>query len=126
MTAQRPVAGTIFERFGDFFEWNARAQLTTWYPTLAPSYLGSGLSPKCNDYARKQWAGLVAGYYAARAALSIEQAERVDTAQVGPPRLGVMPVGGPRRGRDSALGPPLPVQTRTPPSPSMTSTFSPS
>jgi hypothetical protein len=55
-------------------EWNARAQLTTWYPTIAPSRLGSGLSPQDNDYARKQWGGLVGSYYAARAALSLDQA----------------------------------------------------
>jgi alpha-N-acetylglucosaminidase len=64
-------------------EWNARAQITTWYPTSSPSRLGSGLSPQDNDYARKQWGGLVAGYYAARAALSLEQAE-VDAAASRP------------------------------------------
>jgi hypothetical protein len=46
----------------DFYEWNARAQLTTWYPPLNRS----SLIARDGDYARKQWSGLVAGYYATR------------------------------------------------------------
>lgn len=46
----------------DFYEWNARAQLTTWYPPLNRS----AMIGRDSDYARKQWSGLVAGYYATR------------------------------------------------------------
>ena len=74
------TGGKLNGSCADFMEWNARAQITTWYPTSSPSRLGSGLSPQDNDYARKQWGGLVAGYYAARAALSLEQAEADATA----------------------------------------------
>ena len=56
-----------FAKCTDFMEWNARAQLTTWHP-VAPWHRsvarGPGVGP--NDYARKQWAGLVLGYYAPR------------------------------------------------------------
>lgn len=49
----------------DFYEWNARAQITSWYPTpLGAAKIPGGLA----DYASKQWAGLVADYYAGRAA----------------------------------------------------------
>ena len=46
----------------DFYEWNARAQLTTWYPP--PNR--TSLIARDGDYARKHWSGLVSGYYAAR------------------------------------------------------------
>lgn len=46
----------------DFFEWNARAQLSTWYPPLNRTTMIA----RDSDYARKQWAGLVSGYYATR------------------------------------------------------------
>jgi len=49
----------------DFYEWNARSQLTTWYPPLSPSGEG-GLIPRDGDYARKQWSGLCSGFYATR------------------------------------------------------------
>lgn len=52
----------------DFMEWNARAQITTWKPTTSPTTLGEP-----NDYARKQWAGLIVDYYAVRAATYLEQ-----------------------------------------------------
>ena len=48
----------------DFMEWNARSQLTTWKPTPKAGPLGSP-----NDYARKQWSGLISGYYAPRVRL---------------------------------------------------------
>ena len=58
----------------DFMEWNARSQLTTWHP-VAPWHetvgRGTGVGP--NDYARKSWAGLVGGYYAARVAEYLAQ-----------------------------------------------------
>jgi hypothetical protein len=61
----------------DFMEWNARAQLTTWYPTLKPDQTTPGQQGgKCLNYARKQWAGLIASYYAPRAAGVLEQALR--------------------------------------------------
>ena len=51
------VAGGI-SSCADFMEWNAKAQLTTWYPVL-----GSAEAPRVqqggrdHDYARKQWSG---------------------------------------------------------------------
>lgn len=48
----------------DFYEWNARAQLTTWYPPTSRAYNAS--SPNINNYASKQWQGLVGGFYASR------------------------------------------------------------
>ena len=59
----------------DFMEWNARAQLTTWYPTLKPDQTTPGQhGGKCLNYARKQWAGLIASYYSPRAAGVLELA----------------------------------------------------
>ncbi len=48
----------------DFFEWNARAQLTSWYPPLNKTLAGA--VARDADYARKHWSGLVGGYYAVR------------------------------------------------------------
>ena len=59
----------------DFMEWNARAQLTSWYPVL-----GSASSPvvqqngRDHDYARKQWSGLVRDVFIPRANLFRDQA----------------------------------------------------
>lgn len=57
-------------RCDDFMEWNARAQLTTWYPVLgssaAPEVQQSG---RDHDYARKQWSGLIKDVYIPRAKL---------------------------------------------------------
>lgn len=48
----------------DFYEWNARSQLTTWNPTPA----GAAKVPDGPvDYASKHWSGLIRDYYAARA-----------------------------------------------------------
>eukprot|EP01127_Copromyxa_protea_P020347 TRINITY_DN6809_c0_g1_i1.p1 TRINITY_DN6809_c0_g1~~TRINITY_DN6809_c0_g1_i1.p1 ORF type:complete len:867 (-),score=166.22 TRINITY_DN6809_c0_g1_i1:45-2645(-) len=48
----------------DFYEWNARVQLTTWNPTRKnDTKIPSGP----NDYAGKHWQGLIRDYYAARA-----------------------------------------------------------
>ena len=67
-------------RCDDFMEWNARAQLTTWHPMTSPDgpvaaagSLGDTLA-SINDYARKQWSGLVGDYYAPRADLYLAQA----------------------------------------------------
>ena len=61
----------------DFMEWNARAQLTTWYPVIGsadnPSVQQGG---RDHDYARKQWSGLVRDVYFRRAALYRDQALR--------------------------------------------------
>jgi len=56
---------------GDFYEWNARTQITTWNPTPkgADSIPGGPI-----DYASKQWNGLIRDYYAARGKMFIEQA----------------------------------------------------
>ena len=51
-------------------EWNARAQLTTWYPVI-----GSASSPvlqqggRDHNYARKQWSGLLRDVYKPHAEL---------------------------------------------------------
>jgi alpha-N-acetylglucosaminidase len=56
---------------GDFYEWNARVQLTTWNPTPAGA---SKIPGGPIDYAGKHWAGLIADYYAVRAELVLQQA----------------------------------------------------
>ena len=53
----------------DFYEWNARVQLTTWHP--APKGATRVLP---SDYASKHWSGLIKDYYAARVRLHQEQA----------------------------------------------------
>lgn len=59
----------------DFMEWNARAQLTTWYPTLKPDQSTPGQQGgKCNNYARKQWGGLIALYDVPRLEIDLQQA----------------------------------------------------
>ena len=49
----------------DFYEWNARAQLTTWKPCLTEACDLDRNSPR--DYASKHWGGLIKEYYRARA-----------------------------------------------------------
>jgi len=57
----------------DFYEWNARTQVTTWNPTpAAAAKIPSGPI----DYASKHWNGLIKDYYAERVRLSMEQALR--------------------------------------------------
>ena len=68
----------------DFYEWNARVQLTTWKPTPANASEvvseadGHTLNSKETDgevdYAGKHWSGLLRDYYAPRARLVLEQA----------------------------------------------------
>jgi alpha-N-acetylglucosaminidase len=62
-------------RCDDFMDWNARAQLTSWYPTLSAdaSYPGQQ-NGRDHDYAGKQWAGLISGIYVPRAELYRTQA----------------------------------------------------
>jgi alpha-N-acetylglucosaminidase len=61
----------------DFMEWNARSQLTSWYPTPSATQGYPGQQHgRDHDYARKQWSGLVSDVYAARATLFLEQALR--------------------------------------------------
>ena len=59
----------------DFMEWNARAQLTTWYPVIgsasAPMVQQNG---RDHDYARKQWSGILRDVYIPRAELYRKQA----------------------------------------------------
>ena len=68
------IAGDIGD-CGDFMEWNARAQLTTWYPVI-----GSASAPivqqggRDHDYARKQWSGLIRDVFIPRAELYRKQA----------------------------------------------------
>ncbi len=58
---------------GDFYEWNARCQLTTWNPTPENATQIPG-GPV--DYAGKHWNGLIADYYAVRANEYLQQAYR--------------------------------------------------
>eukprot|EP00040_Diaphanoeca_grandis_P011341 m.58045 g.58045 ORF g.58045 m.58045 type:complete len:883 (+) comp22488_c0_seq2:20-2668(+) len=55
----------------DFYEWNARVQLTTWNPTPVDSKTIPG-GPI--DYASKHWSGLISDYYAERVKLVMNQA----------------------------------------------------
>ncbi len=55
----------------DFYEWNARVQLTTWIPT-PPGAAKKPSGP--DDYASKHWSGLISGYYQARATGILDQA----------------------------------------------------
>jgi len=51
----------------DFYEWNARTQLTTWNPT----YPGATQIPGGPiDYASKHWSGLIEYYYLSRAQMA--------------------------------------------------------
>jgi alpha-N-acetylglucosaminidase len=60
--ADARLLGGSNETLADFYEWNARAQITTWTPVSDPA---DGLSP-LNDYARKEWAGMISTYYTER------------------------------------------------------------
>jgi len=55
----------------DFYEWNARVQLTSWNPTPKGAAKIPG-GP--NDYASKHWNGLIKDYYGARAKMILKQA----------------------------------------------------
>ena len=67
----------------DFYEWNARAQLTTWKPCLEPAcdIMFDSYTP--TDYAAKHWNGLVKAYYRARAEQVLLQA--LEDAAAGRP-----------------------------------------
>jgi hypothetical protein len=56
---------------GDFYEYNARTQLTTWIPTKATDRVKPD-GP--DDYASKHWSGLIKDYYRARAVGYLDQA----------------------------------------------------
>jgi len=73
-TLQTDCVGTVVDEAlaGDctkFHEWNARVQLTTWYPTPK----GGPMPLRDHDYARKHWSPLIKDYYATRASLVLEQ-----------------------------------------------------
>tara|TARA_B110000208_G_scaffold190499_1_gene254540 strand:- start:116 stop:1954 length:1839 start_codon:yes stop_codon:yes gene_type:complete len=69
-------------RCDDYMEWNARAQLTTWYPTLTVDQPMPGQQGgRDHDYARKQWSGLISGHDIPRAKLYRQQA--LSDAQAG-------------------------------------------
>jgi alpha-N-acetylglucosaminidase len=85
------VLGEKLSKCADFMEWNARVQLTTWHPVTSPTHpqpspegnKGGSWPGAINDYAKKQWAGLTADYYAARVAQYAEQG--VADAKAGHP-----------------------------------------
>ena len=58
----------------DFYEWNARAQLTTWKPCLEEACLVSKDRYTPTDYAAKHWSGLISGYYRPRVEQMLLQA----------------------------------------------------
>ncbi len=62
-----PPPSPSFRSGADFYEWNARVQLTTWNPTVpgATQIPGGPI-----DYASKHWSGLISGYYGSRAAMA--------------------------------------------------------
>lgn len=53
-----------------FYEWNARCQITSWFPTPANA---SEVPGNVIDYASKHWSGLIRDYYAVRAGLVLTQ-----------------------------------------------------
>ena len=57
----------------DFMEWNARAQLTTWHPVRPWELTLTASNTGPNDYARKQWAGLISSYYVPRVGTYLDQ-----------------------------------------------------
>ena len=74
-SAMQDCTGTVIDSVlkGDcqrFLEWNARTQLTTWYPTPE----GKPMPLRDTDYARKHWSPLIRDYYARRAAMLLAQA----------------------------------------------------
>ena len=52
------------ESLADFYEWNARSQISTWQPVADPS--GKKGVPGLADYARKEWSGMIRTYYSVR------------------------------------------------------------
>ena len=59
----RRIAAT--HEAADFLEWNARAQVTSWFPASTPAAC-NGTATATNplyDYGNKAWSGLVKGYY---------------------------------------------------------------
>ena len=74
-SAMHDCTGTVVDSVikGDcqrFLEWNAKTQLTTWYPTAE----GKPMPLRDTDYARKHWSPLIRDYYARRAAMLLAQA----------------------------------------------------
>lgn len=65
--------GTVPAACPDFYEWNARTQITTWNPVPAPDSPAIPDGP--DDYAAKHWSGLIADFYAVRAELILAQAQ---------------------------------------------------
>jgi len=63
----------------NFFEWNARVQLTTWNPT---TYNATSVPQGPIDYAAKHWNGLIRDYYVKRASILLAQALRDEAAGV--------------------------------------------
>jgi alpha-N-acetylglucosaminidase len=64
----------------DFYEWNARVQITTWQPTPSNATV---VPDGPIDYANKQWSGLVGDYYLERVRLIQKQA--LSDASAGQP-----------------------------------------
>lgn len=69
-TPDSPESFPTIKTCAQFYEWNARSQLTTWNPTK----LGHDIPGGPIDYASKHWSGLVSDYYGARVTLYLEQA----------------------------------------------------
>eukprot|EP00927_Polykrikos_kofoidii_P006951 TRINITY_DN1282_c0_g2_i1.p1 TRINITY_DN1282_c0_g2~~TRINITY_DN1282_c0_g2_i1.p1 ORF type:complete len:848 (-),score=115.97 TRINITY_DN1282_c0_g2_i1:42-2261(-) len=63
----------------DFFEWNARSQITTWLPAKLDMTAWPFDTPL--DYAAKHWSGLIKDYYAAR--VHVVAAQALKDASVG-------------------------------------------
>ena len=51
------------DTYAQFLEYNAKSQLSLW---------GPGVNPSINDYASKQWSGLVSSYYYPRWSIFVE------------------------------------------------------
>lgn len=59
------------EALADYFEQNARSQVTHWAPSEGP----------LNDYAQKSWGGLVSGYYYPRWSMFVDYLESTPTEE---------------------------------------------
>jgi len=64
------AAGANYDQ--DFLEWNARSQVTSWYPSNACGMSAQRLDDLW-DYGNKAWSGLVHGYYDRRMQIYAEQ-----------------------------------------------------
>jgi alpha-N-acetylglucosaminidase len=71
------------ETLSDFYEWNARSQITTWYPIEKMHRNKYTKLTGLNDYARKQWSGMISQFYNGRVHVWLNYTLRKDQKQNG-------------------------------------------